>query len=114
MRPSLSLMAESGRPSMVNRGKPPAVSASTRTRWASTPSRAAVRDVASTRWTSRFGKAAGEAARMRPTLGGGPAGRGPAVGSVGAAGVDGDRVAGGQPGAAQAPVPGAQVADGRV
>src|SRR5262245_51962786 len=47
MRPSLSFTAESGRPTMVNFGKPEAASASTRTRWASTPRTAAVSDVAS-------------------------------------------------------------------
>src|SRR5260221_12066505 len=45
-------MEESGRPSMVNLGKPDAVSASTRTRCASTPSTAAVNDVASIAHTS--------------------------------------------------------------
>src|SRR5438552_4438759 len=49
MRPSLSLIEESGRPSIVNFGKPEAVSASTRTRCASTPRTAAVSDVASIR-----------------------------------------------------------------
>src|SRR6185503_18759513 len=52
MRPSLSLIEESGRPSIVNFGKPEAVSASTRTRWASTPRTAAVNDVASIAHTS--------------------------------------------------------------
>ena len=47
MRPSLSFTEESGRPTMVNFGKPEAVSASTRTRCASTPRTAAVSDVAS-------------------------------------------------------------------
>ena len=47
MRPSLSLIDESASPSIVNLGNPAAVSASTRTRWASTPTTAAVNDVAS-------------------------------------------------------------------
>src|SRR5687768_11062420 len=49
MRPSLSFIEESGSPIMVNLGNPAAVSVSTRTRWASTPTTAAVNDVASIR-----------------------------------------------------------------
>jgi len=47
IRASLSFTAESARPTMVKRGNPGAESASTRTRWASTPRTAAVSDVAS-------------------------------------------------------------------
>jgi hypothetical protein len=47
MRPSLSLIEESGSPSIVKRGKPDDVSASTRMRCASAPTTAAVNDVAS-------------------------------------------------------------------
>src|SRR6185295_16865964 len=47
MRPSLSFTEESGSPTIVNLGNPDAVSASTRTRWASTPTTAAVSEVAS-------------------------------------------------------------------
>jgi hypothetical protein len=55
MRPSLSRIDESGRPSTVNLGKPDAVSASTRTRWASIPRTAAVSDVASNGLSLRNG-----------------------------------------------------------
>jgi hypothetical protein len=47
IRASLSFTAESASPTIVKRGKPGAESASTRTRWASTPRTAAVSDVAS-------------------------------------------------------------------
>src|ERR1051325_8278321 len=70
IRPSLSLIEESARPSMVNFGNPDAVSVSTRTRWASTPRTAAVNDVAS---ISRTPPAAGGAA---------PVGHGTTVGRV--------------------------------
>ena len=55
MRDSLSFTAESASPTMVKRGKPGAESASTRTRWASTPRTAAVIDVASMALSSRDG-----------------------------------------------------------
>ncbi len=53
IRASLSFTAESGRPTTVKRGKPGAESASTRTRWASTPRTAAVSDVASMALSSK-------------------------------------------------------------
>ena len=55
MRDSLSFTAESASPTMVKRGKPGAESASTRTRWASTPKTAAVIEVASMGLSSRDG-----------------------------------------------------------
>ena len=88
MRPSLSLIEESGRPSIVNFGKPEAVSASTRTRWASTPRTAAVNDVASIAHTSaaqgrhrnpmgRVGAPEGEARRrLQPSVAAGRRGSG--------------------------------------
>src|SRR5687767_8247448 len=120
MRPSLSFIDESGRPSMVKRGKPDEVSASTRMRCASAPTTAAVNDVASmgspwpgtirARTAGSSGKAGGEPAsdarayvRARP-------GR---VRWRLANGVDGEGVAGGQQGPAQV-VPRHEVGHGGV
>src|SRR6185369_11600226 len=108
MRPSLSFTEESGSPTIVNLGKPDAVSASTRTRWASTPTTAAVRDVASMQgsnqgrgWESPARDCAHSRARRRRDR----SGPGPRL-----ARVDGERVAGRDARALQV-VPGLEGAD---
>src|SRR5712692_2906357 len=125
MRPSLSLIEESARPSIVNLGKPAAVSASTCTRWASTPTTAAVRDVASMTlpWAGKGESPGGWRqgyGRTRPrwvrnySLRVDPATRGEAAtASVGSAAVDGQRLALGHARPAQT-IPGLELLDGRL
>src|SRR2546422_11714454 len=111
MRPSLSLIDESARPSIVNLGKPAAVSVSTRTRWASTPTTAAVRDVASMtlRSAGKRGRACAQHGEPRRAVGqrrSGSAASG--AGSVGSVGEEGEGLAGGDPRGPQ-PVAGFQL-----
>src|SRR5688572_21727743 len=113
MRPSLSLIEESGRPTIVNFGKPDAVSASTRTRWASTPTTAAVSDVASMQDSlqeARVGEPCADSFTVGPrrVLGGPP----PAAGKL-APGIDSQGVTGRDAGALQA-VPRLEGADRRL
>ena len=68
MRPSLSLIEESGSPSIVKRGKPEEVSASTRMRWASAPTTAAVSDVASMTLSPAGGRPARGGGRVPPVI----------------------------------------------